>query len=648
MASSAAATERIVAGIGGDKAQREAAYSELSDIANAALVGSAQVGAGAESAVGVALACVAPIAEQVFAADASTVDAAEFHRASAVLAELMLLDPLEVGAEFFRDGRYGRTWSSPHNAYNEAWAKDPAELSRADAITVASDMALNVIVWARGVQAVVMERAGVDFMGGFYTMFVDHLAFSVFNSRATDAQVERMFLLLLELIQDEAAEPSDVLLGGAWHAIGYGLSGRPALGATLVEAGIIDAAVATLRKITPAETVSWKTTKGIWSGGVLFVCWSLSTFELPGMNKTQIILEKGLVDVCISALKALESKGASKVDEANPCGIVCCILLFGSLDLTAPEAAPIMRMLEQMPSTLNFLAQHDLLHIPAGGWTSAANCSALCALAFGKQEGGGSFTFSQEQVDHVMDHAIQHFSGPFAPFLAKLPPFFLRATLHLCISDANKALLLHSEQLLPLLLEALLLDPEHPRQAEEQDAKAAVQRDAVECFFQLAVFEEGKELLQQTPVVLDALRTLVGGAWTEEARQSAEGALMILDPDRGTGGGAGYPGQQTLNHVMLSYCWDDQDTIVRVNESLKRRMYTTWLDVRRRANLLDLRVRANTIAASLLQTEQMKGSIMDAMSDAVEGAEVVLYGISRGYKESANCRLEANYAMQQE
>ena len=163
--SSAAATERIVAGIGGDKAQREAAYSELSDIANAALVGSAQVGAGAESAGGVALACGAPIAEQVFAADASTVDAAEFHRASAVLAELMLLDPLEVGAEFFRDGRYGRTWSSPRNAYNEAWAKDPAELSRSDAITVASDMTFNVIVWARGVQAVVMERAGVDFMG---------------------------------------------------------------------------------------------------------------------------------------------------------------------------------------------------------------------------------------------------------------------------------------------------------------------------------------------------------------------------------------------------------------------------------------------------------------------------------------------------
>ena len=35
------------------------------------------------------------------------------------------------------------------------------------------------------------------------------------------------------------------------------------------------------------------------------------------------------------------------------------------------------------------------------------------------------------------------------------------------------------------------------------------------------------------------------------------------------------------------------------------------------------------------------------MSDAVEGSEVILYGVSKRYKESANCRLEANYAHQQ-
>ena len=32
---------------------------------------------------------------------------------------------------------------------------------------------------------------------------------------------------------------------------------------------------------------------------------------------------------------------------------------------------------------------------------------------------------------------------------------------------------------------------------------------------------------------------------------------------------------------------------------------------------------------------------MDAMSDAIDYAAVVLYGVSLAYKESANCRLEA-------
>ena len=35
------------------------------------------------------------------------------------------------------------------------------------------------------------------------------------------------------------------------------------------------------------------------------------------------------------------------------------------------------------------------------------------------------------------------------------------------------------------------------------------------------------------------------------------------------------------------------------------------------------------------------------VSDAIEGADVMLYGVSLAYKESANCRLEANYAHQQ-
>ena len=65
--------------------------------------------------------------------------------------------------------------------------------------------------------------------------------------------------------------------------------------------------------------------------------------------------------------------------------------------------------------------------------------------------------------------------------------------------------------------------------------------------------------------------------------------------------------------------WNAQSTVKRLNESLIARAYVTWFDL-----------------------TNMKGSTMDAMSDAIEGADVMLYGVSLAYKESANCRLEAS------
>ena len=58
--------------------------------------------------------------------------------------------------------------------------------------------------------------------------------------------------------------------------------------------------------------------------------------------------------------------------------------------------------------------------------------------------------------------------------------------------------------------------------------------------------------------------------------------------------------------------------------------------------------RAACLYHSALWFSRRKGSIMDAMSDAVEGAEVMLYGVSKRYKESANCRLEAHYCLKKE
>ena len=106
---------------------------------------------------------------------------------------------------------------------------------------------------------------------------------------------------------------------------------------------------------------------------------------------------------------------------------------------------------------------------------------------------------------------------------------------------------------------------------------------------------------------------------------------------------------------MLSYQWDAQAVIERLNISLQCRGYLTWFDLTnmKGARLADNPVRLVRRSSRLAAKPgvcmtRIAGSTMDAMSDAIEGADVMLYGVSLQYKESANCRLEANYAHQQE
>ena len=91
------------------------------------------------------------------------------------------------------------------------------------------------------------------------------------------------------------------------------------------------------------------------------------------------------------------------------------------------------------------------------------------------------------------------------------------------------------------------------------------------------------------------------------------------------GSGNDNDGDGDVQHVMLSYNWGHQSEIKRLNTALKSRGYSIWIDI-----------------------EKMQGNTVEAMSEAVEGAAVVCYGISQAYKESTNCRLEAQYAFQQQ
>ena len=110
-------------------------------------------------------------------------------------------------------------------------------------------------------------------------------------------------------------------------------------------------------------------------------------------------------------------------------------------------------------------------------------------------------------------------------------------------------MLVQCDVLIPTLLDALFLDPEHPRKDMDERLRVGIQRDGAECFLQLALFEPGKELLEQHAEALDALRALAdGSALTDEARLSASSALAAVEGP--APGPNPTPGDE--KHVMVS------------------------------------------------------------------------------------------------
>ena len=135
------------------------------------------------------------------------------------------------------------------------------------------------------------------------------------------------------------------------------------------------------------------------------------------------------------------------------------------------------------------------------------------------------------------------------------PAYWLAPVVNLCVSDANKNLLVRlcvaapappgasastvtcgldanpgsqvrSAWLLPLLLDTLLLDPGHVRAGLADGVKTAIQADAADCLMQIALFEPGRALLKadRSRSAMDALRALAAGqARADRVQRSASG-----------------------------------------------------------------------------------------------------------------------------
>ncbi|XP_048750552.1 uncharacterized protein LOC125662391 isoform X2 [Ostrea edulis] len=178
----------------------------------------------------------------------------------------------------------------------------------------------------------------------------------------------------------------------------------------------------------------------------------------------------------------------------------------------------------------------------------------------------------------------------------------------LAVNDKNKKKIIDAGAL-PVLLQ--MLKGEH---SEEQ----AITSRAI---WTLSFDKEVCQQIVEFPEMLERLESLKSSQ-DKEVLKNVNGALFVL---KGENDVSKRPKSAKKNkgHVFISYSWNEKETIMKIRERLKKEGVEVWIDV-----------------------ERMGGSTLAAMAEAVENAALVLVCMSEKYKQSPNCRLEAEYTFQ--
>ena len=396
----------------------------------------------------------------------------------------------------------------------------------------------------------------------------------------SDDVPRKMLTLLVELLR--SGELPELAIGGAWYGLETCLTGRPGLGPAAMELGLIDLAAEHCRAIgSPADVVSISRGKAGRAHRAFIPVWNMTSFFAGQAERPDLAacVASGLFDLCIEVVVAFAAAGADGLRDTDHFAVWCALSILATVG-SQPGCETKIR---GAASALAFCLENSLDAIEDMGMTSGSVAASLCCSVFGRDEGGSEFTFQQQHVD-LLTTMWSQIVRAVGYYVSMKPSADMIMALELTISDKNKPLLLANKEFVPYLVDALLLDPDHPRAGMEKEHKIWCQEHHVECLAQLAVYEPARETLLQDPTVVTALRAVSECGLSAEARELAGAALLALSDKKLE---TVLEGQK---HVMLSYQWDFQATVKRINESLLKRGFVTWFDL-----------------------TNMKGSTMDAM-----------------------------------
>lgn len=581
------------------------------------------------SNVALAVACVDALVSFVVREDLEKED---FRRGSLRACSLMAMDKAVMRHMIQEGETFWPFFAAPCGGLAALHKKAPGDLTAEDAYDVACQISTIGIMWGWGIGYLVADGPedvteppkSLHFFGkvmGFDSGFDDGHAFDStlpLITKASDASIERISLLALELIrgQDQQDAPAPrLVLAGMWYTVASTIP-RYGPATALIGAGVFEVAAAVLKKATPLERISriaplplpgQPQQEGGVAGAAMVTVQEMfeGTMQRGGHGTMAVsavdsgayedelvtrLLDLGIWEMAVDNLRAFEMLGSNWETASVSNMLFSTWWMWNTLDWTSPAVQPFVEMLRQEPRAIRFALDHPMYQCFGCG-TSAIGTGVI-AVAFGRYDGGQEvFTFSQRDIDELLTFKQEILRpGFFAERNGWREGYSYgmhyamwrnqaQSLLALCISDSHKKLLLTNPNAVTHLVYGLMLDPAHHRTGERdptnfEGIKTAVQRDYAECLQQLSLFPEGKEAMIRDPSVTEALRELVSGGdelcWSDNARRCARGALMALE---------GRDQEDTLEEerrwVMLSYNWDHQKTFIRLNAALKGLGYWT-------------------------------------------------------------------------
>nr|XP_054751810.1 uncharacterized protein LOC129257501 isoform X1 [Lytechinus pictus] len=186
----------------------------------------------------------------------------------------------------------------------------------------------------------------------------------------------------------------------------------------------------------------------------------------------------------------------------------------------------------------------------------------------------------------------------------------------LAVHDSNKCKILEAGGL-PLLVKML------------KDRSTDTQEAAANTVWNLAFSDVGRQKIVENGECVKLLESLTQSP-ESSVSDTAKGALWVITKGQAkqvendkTAEEMQAGGMESSKHIMISYQWGSQPIVLKIRDNLRTAGYQVWLDV-----------------------DHMHGSTLQAMAEAVEKSYIVLMCISERYKESPNCRTEAEYAYQ--